>query len=170
MWGTDGPFGSYHGPTTAGAGVFTAVDALERRVCSAGIVCQDAATAIAALQPISMGERMQRELSWLDRGRRRNRGLALRMDHGSQYLSDHFTKCRSNVLAASLAVPYGRFARSSPRPTASPSGSIASLPGTDHPWSQSTATSMELRDGRPRLKPSPNSNLMPSGSSKRTAT
>ena len=27
---------------------------------------------------------------WLDRGRRGS-GLALRMDHGSQYLSDHFT-------------------------------------------------------------------------------
>ena len=46
-----------------------------------------AATASAALQPISMG------LAGLygSTAAGAARGLALRMDHGSQYLSDHFT-------------------------------------------------------------------------------
>ena len=56
------------------------------------------------------------------------RGLALRMDHGSQYLSDHFTN-RSSSGASSRPTP----SSPSPRPTASPRGSIAR--SRNHPWS-----------------------------------
>ena len=70
----------------------------------------------AALQPISMG------LAGLygSTAAGAARGLALRMDHGSQYLSDH-SPTRSSSGASSRPTP----SSPSPRPTASPSDSIA---------------------------------------------
>ena len=64
--------------------IFTAVEHWNAE-CVGWHVCK-AATA-AALQPISMG------LAGLygSTAAGAARGLALRMDHGSQYLSDHFT-------------------------------------------------------------------------------
>ena len=76
----------------------------------------------AALQPISMG------LAGLygSTAAGAARGLALRMDHGSQYLSDHFTN-QIKFWGSSRPTP----SSPSPRPTASPSGSIAAE-GTVH--------------------------------------
>ena len=81
MWGTDG------------VRVFTVddgcgLDLHRRRAWNADgwHVCKRG-DRFAALQPISMG------LAGLNGSTRAGaaRGLALRMDHGSQYLSDHFT-------------------------------------------------------------------------------
>ena len=99
--------------TTAGAGYSPpssiGTPSASAHVCKRG-------DRFAALQPISMGPRLYASTS-----AGAARGLALRMDHGSQYLSDHFT---NQIVLGHPAVLH------SPRPTASPRGSIA----TDHPW------------------------------------
>ena len=64
--------------------IFTAVEHWNAE-CAGWHVCKRG-DRFAALQPISMGRRAV----WLDRGRRGS-GAGLRMDHGSRYLSDHFT-------------------------------------------------------------------------------
>ncbi len=71
--------------TTAGGWIFTAVEHWNAE-CVGGHVCKRG-DRFAALQPISMG------LAGLygSTAAGAARGLALRMDHGSQYLSDHFT-------------------------------------------------------------------------------
>ena len=76
MWGTDG----FDTVDDGWGWIFTA-RALERRVCRLA-VCKRG-DRFAALQPISICQAV-----WLGGAAR---GLALRMDHGSQYLSDHFT-------------------------------------------------------------------------------
>ncbi len=80
--------------------IFTAVE--HWKVCR--LACLQAGDRFAALQPISACRAV-----WL---------LALRMDHGSQYLSDHFT----NQIKFWGKPSYAFVAE---RPTASPSGSIA---------------------------------------------
>ena len=119
MWGTDG------------VRVFTVDDgwgwifrnrrrALERRVCRLACIVCKRGDRFAALQPILHGAC---RAVWLDRGRR-GRGLALRMDHGSQYLSDHFT----NQIKFWQASRRPTDSSPSPRPTVvAPSGSIVTL-------------------------------------------
>ena len=71
--------------TTAGVG-YSPPSSIGTPSASAGM-CASEATRFAALQPISMG--LARLYDSTSAGAAR--GLALRMDHGSQYLSDHFT-------------------------------------------------------------------------------
>ena len=80
MWGTVA-----FGTVDDGWGDLHRRRALERRVCR--LACLKRGDRFAALQPISMG------LAGLygSTAAGAARGLALRMDHGSQYLSDHFT-------------------------------------------------------------------------------
>ena len=94
--------------------VFTAVEHWNSE-CVGWHVCKRG-NRFAALQPISMG------LAGLygSTAAGAARGLALRMDHGSQYLSDHFT---NQIKFWGIQPSYAL--SPSPRPTASPSGSIA---------------------------------------------
>ena len=71
--------------TTAGAG-YSPPSSIGTPSASAGM-CGKRGDRFAALQPISMG--LARLYASTSAGAAR--GLALRMDHGSQYLSDHFT-------------------------------------------------------------------------------
>ena len=82
MWGTDGVGCSRW--TTAGAGS-SPPSSIGTPSVSAGM----SASAVTASPPAADLHGACRAV-WLDRGRRGS-GLALRMDHGSQYLSDHFT-------------------------------------------------------------------------------
>ena len=112
MWGTDG------------VRVFTVDDgwgldlhrrrALERRVCR--LACLQARRPLRRPAADLMG------LAGLygSTAAGAARGLALRMDHGSQYLSDHFT---NQIKFWGIQPSYAFVAE--PRPTASPSGSIA---------------------------------------------
>ena len=106
MWGTDGV--RVFRWTTAGAGCRRA---LERRVC------QSASTASPPCSRSPWG------FVWLDRGW----GLALRMDHGSQYLSDHFT---NQIKFWGIQPSYGRRAPDQRRRAVQ-----SHAEGTDHPWS-----------------------------------
>ena len=85
LWGTRWRSG-VHGGRRPGAMDLHRRRALERRVCRLACLAS-ASDRFAALQPISMG------LAGLygSTAAGAARGLALRMDHGSQYLSDHFT-------------------------------------------------------------------------------
>ena len=92
MWGTDG-VRVCHRWTTAGAGSsppssIGTPSQIGWHVCKRG-------DRFAALQPISMG---LAGLYGVDRGRRGSGAGNLRMDHGSQYLSDHFTDTLDQVL------------------------------------------------------------------------
>ena len=82
MWGTDGTrvFTLEHGWVW----IFTAVDHWNAE-CVGWHVCKTG-DRYAALQPISMA--LSRLYGSVERGVAR--GLSLRMDHGTQYLSDHF--------------------------------------------------------------------------------
>ena len=91
--------GAVHGGRRLQTWIFTAVDALERRVMSNWHVCKRG-DRFAALQPISMG--LAGLHLWLDRGPASARGLALR--DGSRlrptYLSDgglHATRSSSGA-------------------------------------------------------------------------
>ena len=83
MWGTDGV--RVFTVDDGWGWIFTAVEHWNAE-CVGGHVCKRG-DRFAALQPISMG------LAGLygSTAAGAARGLALRMDHGSQYLSDHFT-------------------------------------------------------------------------------
>ena len=111
MWGTDGV--RVFTVDDGWGWIFTAVEHWNAE-CVGWHVCKRG-DRFAALQPISMG------LAGLygSTAAGAARGLALRMDHGSQYLSDHFTN--QIKFASSRPTP----SSPSPRPTASPSGSIA---------------------------------------------
>ena len=111
MWGTDGV--RVFTVDDGWGWIFTA-EALERRVCR--LACLQARRPLRRPQPISMG------LAGLygSTAAGAARGLALRMDHGSQYLSDHFT---NQIKFWGIQPSYAFVA--GPRPTASPSGSIA---------------------------------------------
>ena len=104
--------------TTAGAGSSPPATAVEHwnAECVGWHVCKRG-DRFAALQPISMG--LARLYASTSAGAAR--GLALRMDHGSQYLSDHFT----NQIKFWGIQPSYAFVAEPQTATASPSGSIA---------------------------------------------
>ena len=110
--------------TTAGAGS-SPPSSIGTPSVSAGMSAS-AATASAALQPISMG------LAGLygSTAAGAARGLALRMDHGSQYLSDHFTN-QIKFLGHPAVLRLRRRAPDQRRRRAVQSHAE----GTDHPWS-----------------------------------
>ena len=112
MWGTDGV--RVFTVDDGWGWIFTAVEHWNAE-CVGWHVCKRG-DRFAALQPISMG------LAGLygSTSAGAARGLALRMDHGSQYLSDHFT---NQIKFWGIQLSYAFVAE--PRPTASPSGSIA---------------------------------------------
>ena len=83
MWGTDGV--RVFTVDDGWGWIFTAVEHWNAE-CVGWHVCKRG-DRFAALQPISMG--LARLYASTSAGAAR--GLALRMDHGSQYLSDHFT-------------------------------------------------------------------------------
>ena len=83
MWGTDGV--RVFTVDDGWGWVFTAIEHWNAE-CVGWHVCKRG-DRFAALQPISMG--LARLYASTSAGAAR--GLALRMDHGSQYLSDHFT-------------------------------------------------------------------------------
>ena len=113
MWGTDGV--RVFTVDDGWGWIFTAVEHWNAE-CVGWHVCKRG-DRFAALQPISMG------LAGLygSTAAGAARGLALRMDHGSQYLSDHFTNQIGKFWGIQPPTP----SSPSPRPTASPSGSIA---------------------------------------------
>ena len=94
MWGTDGV--RVFTVDDGWGWIFTAIEHWNAE-CVGWHVCKRG-DRFAALQPISMG--LARLYDSTSAGAAR--GLALRMDHGSQYLSDHFTtraRSRSSWLA-----------------------------------------------------------------------
>ena len=84
MWGTDGA--RIFTVDEGWVWVFSAVEHWNAE-CVGWHVCKHG-TRYAALEPISQGL----ESVFGSVGRDSGRGLALRMDHGTQYLSDHFLK------------------------------------------------------------------------------
>ena len=150
MWGTDGV--RVFTVDDGWGWIFTAIEHWNAE-CVGWHVCKRG-DRFAALQPISMG--LARLYASTSAGAAR--GLALRMDHGSQYLSDHF---RSSSGASSRPTP----SSNSPRPTASPRGSIARSRNRSS-MAASTATSRSC--GTPSAGSS--NSTMPSGSWRRTAT
>ena len=112
MWGTDGV--RVFTVDDGWGWIFTAVEHWNAE-CVGWHVCKRG-DRFAALQPISMG------LAGLygSTAAGAARGLALRMDHGSQYRRTT-SPTRSSSGASSRPTP----SSPSPRPTASPSGSIA---------------------------------------------
>ena len=112
MWGTDGV--RVFTVDDGWGWIFTAIEHWNAE-CVGWHVCKRG-DRFAALQPISMG--LARLYDSTSAGAAR--GLALRMDHGSQYLSDHFTN-QIKFWGISRPTP----SSPSPRPTASPRGSIA---------------------------------------------
>ena len=87
MWGTDGV--RVFTVDDGWGWIFTAIEHWNAE-CVGWHVCKRG-DRFAALQPISMG--LARLYHSTSAGAAR--GLALRMDHGSQYLSDHFTNQRA---------------------------------------------------------------------------
>ena len=159
MWGTDG------------VRVFTVDDRRHEGLdlappssigtpSAVGCAClQAAVTASSALQPISMG------LAGLYGSTARRRGIggmALRMDHGSQYLSDHFT---NQIKFWGIQPSYAFVAE--PQTNGVAERFNRTLKEQMDPWSRSTATSAAAC-GTPSEDSS--NSTMPSGSSKRTAT
>ena len=110
--------------TTAGAGS-SPPSSIGTPSVSAGMSAS-AATGFAALQPISMG------LAGLygSTAAGAARGLALRMDHGSQYLSDHFT---NQIKFWGIQPSYALRRRAPDQRRRRAVQSHAE--GTDHPWS-----------------------------------
>ena len=153
MWGTDGV--RVFTVDDGWGWIFTAIEHWNAE-CVGWHVCKRG-DRFAALQPISMG--LARLYASTSAGAAR--GLALRMDHGSQYLSDHFSPTRSSSGASSRPTP----SSNSPRPTASPRGSIARSRNRSS-MAASTATSRSC--GTPSAGSS--NSTMPSGSWRRTAT
>ena len=137
MWGTDGV--RVFTVDDGWGWIFTAIEHWNAE-CVGWHVCKRG-DRFAALQPISMG--LARLYASTSAGAAR--GLALRMDHGSQYLSDHFPT-RSSAGASSRPTP----SSNSPRPTASPRGSIARSRNRSS-MAASTATSRSCGT-RPRVR------------------
>ena len=91
----------------------------------------------------------------------RRGGLALRMDHGSQYLSDHFT----NQIKFWGIQPSYAFVEQ-PQTNGVAERFNRTLNGTDHPWPH-----LPQHRGAAERRPRGSSNsTMPSGSWRRTAT
>ena len=135
--------------------IFTAVEHWNAE-CVGWHVCKRG-DRFAALQPISMG------LAGLygSTAAGAARGLALRMDHGSQYLSDHFT---NQIKFWGIQPSYAFVAE--PQTNGVAERFNRTLPRNRSSMVASTATSRSC--GTPSAT-SLNS-TMPSGSSKRTAT
>ena len=123
MWGTDGV--RVFTVDDGWGWIFTESRALERRVCRLALVCKRD-DRFAALQPISM--RLAGLYGSTAAGAAR--GLALRMDHGSQYLSDHFT---NQIKFWGIQPSYAFVAEPQTNGVAEWFNRYAE--GTDHPWS-----------------------------------
>ena len=122
MWGTDGV--RVFTVDDGWGWIFTAVEHWNAE-CVGWHVCKRG-DRFAALQPISMG------LAGLygSTAAGAARGLALRMDHGSQYLSDHFT---NQIKFWGIQPSYAFVAEPQTNGVA---GAVQShAEGTDHPWS-----------------------------------
>ena len=121
MWGTDGV--RVFTVDDGWGWIFTAIEHWNAE-CVGWHVCKRG-DRFAALQPISMG--LARLYDSTSAGAAR--GLALQMDHGSQYLSDHLHQ-PDQVLGSSRPTP------SSPSPYQRRRRAVQShAEGTDHPWS-----------------------------------
>ena len=122
MWGTDGV--RVFTVDDGWGWIFTAVEHWNAE-CVGWHVCKRG-DRFAALQPISMG------LAGLygSTAAGAARGLALRMDHGSQYLSDHFT---NQIKFWGIQPSYAFVAEPQTNGVAERFQSHAE--GTDHPWS-----------------------------------
>ena len=122
MWGTDGV--RVFTVDDGWGWIFTAVEHWNAE-CVGWHVCKRG-DRFAALQPISMG------LAGLygSTAAGAARGLALRMDHGSQYLSDHFT---NQIKFWGIQPSYAFVARAPDQRRRRAVQSHAE--GTDHPWS-----------------------------------
>ena len=121
MWGTDGV--RVFTVDDGWGWIFTAIEHWNAE-CVGWHVCKRG-DRFAALQPISMG--LARLYASTSAGAAR--GLALRMDHGSQYLSDHFTNQIKfwgiqHVLRLRRTAPDQRRRREVQ----------SHAQGTDHPW------------------------------------
>ena len=122
MWGTDGV--RVFTVDDGWGWIFTAVEHWNAE-CVGWHVCKRG-DRFAALQPISMG------LAGLygSTAAGAARGLALRMDHGSQYLSDHFT---NQIKFWGIQPSYAFVERAPDQRRRRAVQSHAE--GTDHPWS-----------------------------------
>ena len=150
MWGTDGV--RVFTVDDGWGWIFTAVEHWNAE-CVGWHVCKRG-DRFAALQPISMG------LAGLygSTAAGAARGLALRMDHGSQYLSDHFRDQPDQVLGHPAVLRLRRRAPDQRRRRAVQSHAE----GTDHPWSH-----LPQHRGAAGTPSATSSNsTMPSGSSK----
>ncbi len=121
MWGTDGV--RVFTVDDGWGWIFTAVEHWNAE-CVGWHVCKRG-DRFAALQPISMG------LAGLygSTAAGAARGLALRMDHGSQYLSDHFT---NQIKFWGIQPSYAFVAEPQTNGVAE---RFNHAEGTDHPWS-----------------------------------
>ena len=122
MWGTDGV--RVFTVDDGWGWIFTAVEHWNAE-CVGWHVCKRG-DRFAALQPISMG--LARLYASTSAGAAR--GLALRMDHGSQYLSDHFT---NQIKFWGIQPSYAFVERAPDQRRRRAVQSHAE--GTDHPWS-----------------------------------
>ena len=122
MWGTDGV--RVFTVDDGWGWIFTAVEHWNAE-CVGWHVCKRG-DRFAALQPISMG------LAGLygSTAAGAARGLALRMDHGSQYLSDHFT---NQIKFWGIQPSYAFVAE--PQTNGVRRAVQSHAEGTDHPWS-----------------------------------
>ena len=123
MWGTDRRIGCSRVDDRLGQGIFTAVVALERRVCrlaclqgrwrrSFAVSCSRSPWGLPGCISSTAAERGSREIA-----------KPCRMDHGSQYLSDHFT--RPDQVLGIIRATCLRLRRRAPDQRRQPSGSIA---------------------------------------------
>ena len=121
MWGTDGV--RVFTVDDGWGWIFTAIEHWNAE-CVGWHVCKRGHR-FAALQPISMG--LARLYASTSAGAAR--GLALRMDHGSQYLSDHFT---NQIKFWGIQPSYAFVERAPDQRRRREVQSHAQ--GTDHPW------------------------------------
>ena len=121
MWGTDGV--RVFTVDDGWGWIFTAIEHWNAE-CVGWHVCKRG-DRFAALQPISMG--LARLYASTSAGAAR--GLALRMDHGSQYLSDHFT---NQIKFWGIQPSYAFVERAPDQRRRREVQSHAQ--GTDHPW------------------------------------
>ena len=152
MWGTDGV--RVFTVDDGWGWIFTAIEHWNAE-CVGWHVCKRG-DRFAALQPISMG--LARLYASTSAGAAR--GLALRMDHGSQYLSDHFT----NQIKFWGIQPL-RLRRTAPDQRRRREVQ-SHAQGTDHPWPHLP----QHRGAAERRSAGSSNSTMPSGSWRRTAT
>ena len=138
MWGTDGV--RVFTVDDGWGWIFTAIEHWNAE-CVGWHVCKRG-DRFAALQPISMG--LARLYASTSAGAAR--GLALRMDHGSQYLSDHFT---NQIKFWGIQPSYAR--RTVPNQWRRRAVQIARLKEQIIHWSH-LCNIAELRRRRPRVR------------------